>query len=487
MMNKQLVKAAGSNQKVIDQVKVHENTRKNLEQEIGGYKAEAHKQRKMIFLLEKEGEKYGSEAAEASTKYQQALEEVKVREQSIIQLQKRITEGETKLKQQQSLYEAVRSDRNLYSKNLIESQEEIAEMKRKFKIMNHQIEQLKEEIHTKDQALVKEHFDHIKVEREKDTLRDQLSKLKALGQKNEEYVAQFQSEMSRLNAIINEAEAERQRQKKECEIVVSERDILGTQLIRRNEELALLYEKIRIQQSTLQKGEQQYTARCKDAVVLKQKIGELQQELVGLRGSVTSMETLRNEVYQLQRELLQERTKVRALSEELENPMNVHRWRKLEGSDPATYELVQKIHILQKRLIEKSEEVVDKELLIHHKEKLYVELKNILARQPGPEVAEQLSVYQQSLQEREKQMEQMGAELTLFHTQVGEYKYEIARITKELRDVKKKYYEQKKREQVLQESRRAERAPTAESLVQEARSTLNRFTGGGFNLNQPAS
>ncbi len=40
---------------------------------------------------------------------------------------------------------------------------------------------------------------------------------------------------------------------------------------------------------------------------------------------------------------------VRALSEELENPMNVHRWRKLEGSDPATYELVQKIHILQAR------------------------------------------------------------------------------------------------------------------------------------------
>ena len=41
---------------------------------------------------------------------------------------------------------------------------------------------------------------------------------------------------------------------------------------------------------------------------------------------------------------------------------------------------------------------MDKDLLIHHKEKLYVELKNILARQPGPEVAEQLSIYQQSLQ-----------------------------------------------------------------------------------------
>ena len=43
------------------------------------------------------------------------------------------------MKQQQNLYEAVRSDRNLYSKNLIESQDEIAEMKRKFKIMTRQV------------------------------------------------------------------------------------------------------------------------------------------------------------------------------------------------------------------------------------------------------------------------------------------------------------------------------------------------------------
>jgi len=51
------------------------------------------------------------------------------------------------------LYEAVRSDRNLYSKNLIEAQDEVAELKRKFKIASHQISQLKDEIDTKDQAL----------------------------------------------------------------------------------------------------------------------------------------------------------------------------------------------------------------------------------------------------------------------------------------------------------------------------------------------
>ncbi len=40
------------------------------------------------------------------------------------------------------------------------------------------------------------------------------------------------------------------------------------------------------------------------------------------------------------------------------------RWRKLEGSDPSTYEMIQKVQTLQKRLITKTEEVVEKDLLI---------------------------------------------------------------------------------------------------------------------------
>jgi len=64
------------------------------------------------------------------------------------------------------LYEAVRSDRNLYSKNLIEAQDEVADMRRKFGIASHQITQLKDEITTKDQSLSSEI--HEKADREKD-------------------------------------------------------------------------------------------------------------------------------------------------------------------------------------------------------------------------------------------------------------------------------------------------------------------------------
>jgi len=64
--------AENSTQKQLDLIKINDNTKRNLEQEIQGYKMEAQKQSKLIFQLEKEREKYGVEASEAASKYMQA-------------------------------------------------------------------------------------------------------------------------------------------------------------------------------------------------------------------------------------------------------------------------------------------------------------------------------------------------------------------------------------------------------------------------------
>ncbi len=93
----------------------------------------------------------------------QAYDEVRNREIELSEQQRKIEEGEAKMRQHLNLYEAVRTERNLYSKNLVESQDETDEMKRKFKVMNHLVEQLKEELISKDNALIKEHFDYLKV------------------------------------------------------------------------------------------------------------------------------------------------------------------------------------------------------------------------------------------------------------------------------------------------------------------------------------
>merc|ERR1711871_983628 len=490
ILGKQLQKEKTDTRTQQDLVKMQESAKKTMEMEMASYKSENQKQRKMIFQLEKEREKYGAEASEAMSKYISAQEEVKLRDLTIVNLRKKIHEAETRLKQQQNLYEAVRSDRNLYSKNLIEAQDEIQEMRRKFKIMNHQISQLKEEIQAKDSALMNVHLEHARLEKEREMQKAEIQKLKGNLLEADNTCKSLQQEIKKLETIIEKGEREMERQRKELDEVINERDILGTQLIRRNDELALLYEKIKIQQSTLKKGEVQYRERIEDIRILKLKINDMKRELQLLSSSVSNIDSLRNEVYHLQRELLQERTKVKALSEELENPMNVHRWRKLEGSDPDTYEMIQKIQTLQKRLIAKTEEVVEKDLLIQEKEKLYVELKNILARQPGPEVAEQLSVYQTNLKDRTRQMKAMASELNMYQAQVNEYKYEIERLSRELQDVKKRYYETKRRDQMTVDSVASGHGGGKETAQQQAslsQASTARFTGGGFQITNAAN
>merc|ERR1712151_1415539 len=150
-------------------------------------------------------------------------------------------------------------------------------------------------------------------------------------------------------------------------------------------------------------------------------------EVTNAKSQVTNIEGLKREIHHLGKTLLREEAKAKALQVELENPMNVPRWRDLEGSDPATYEMIQKVKQLQKLLIAKTEEVVDKDSQIQEKEKLYVQLRSIINRQPGPEVAEQLAWYSQNLKEKTQHMKQMAGELENYHSQVQDLRDDIAR------------------------------------------------------------
>merc|ERR1711920_270211 len=439
-------------------VKLHEARTQALEKDVKAVKTDLQEAVKKVYELDKAREEYGIECSLANGRHMEAQEELKNRDNKISELKKNLADIKAKLAQQRQLYEAVRTDRNLYSKNLVESQDEIAEMKRKFKIMYHQIEQLKEEIKEKEEKLKKEHFLHSQQQRMCESIKDQMEKAKKRqlqlhGQKDAQ-----QAEIKKLESRIHEAEAERNTQKRKYEEIIGERDVLGTQLIRRNDELALLYEKIKIQQRTLQEGEIAYKERLEESRGLMILTASLKRELKIERQQVTNIDDLKKEVYQLQRELLQERTKVKALSEELENPMNVHRWRKLEGTDAAMYEMMQKVKTLQKRLISKTEEAVEKDLEIQEKERLHLEMRNLLSKQPGPELVEEVAKQQSSLKDKTKQMKAMASELNMYHAQLSDYKDEIERLTKELQDTKRRYYEQRHREQLLKDTSRAENA-----------------------------
>ena len=192
---KELNRAENNNRKQKEEKDMKEKLKKEKNNEKSGLHKEQDRLSKKITTLEKEKEKYGIQAAQANAKYFHSLEEIKLKDNLISEFQKKNIETESKLKQQQNLYEAVRSDRNLYSKNLTETQEEIAEIKRKYRIVNHQITQLKEEIDAKEIALSKEHFEHKKKDKTIEEQQKSIGKYEKDKEDKDEKIKKFVSNL----------------------------------------------------------------------------------------------------------------------------------------------------------------------------------------------------------------------------------------------------------------------------------------------------
>jgi hypothetical protein len=129
---------------------------------------------------------------------------------------------------------------------------------------------------------------------------------------------------------------------------------------------------------------------------------------------------------------------------EMDNPMNVHRWRILESSDPKRYEKIQQIQALQRQLISKADEAIENDLLVQEKEKVYLELKKIITRQPGPEVEEQVLVYQQTLKDKAKQLVTMDEELDMYRQQVKSFKEDLLHLDSEMSKLKKRWFKKRR-------------------------------------------
>lgn len=69
----------------------------------------------------------------------------------------------------------------------------------------------------------------------------------------------------------------------------------------------------------------------------------------------------------------------------------------------------------------------------------------------------------------------MASELNMYQAQVNEYKYEISRLMHEMNNLKKRYFEQKRKDQL-------EKNQTSGLLPQPISAAQPRFTGGGFSL-----
>ncbi|KAF4698908.1 hypothetical protein FOZ63_014272, partial [Perkinsus olseni] len=181
-----------------------------------------------------------------------------------------------------------------------------------------------------------------------------------------------------LENEMKKVEEDKELMKRKYTTLVAERDVLGANLVRRNDELALLYEKLRVQDNTIDQGNIESNKREDESRSMSVMLESIKRDIINARSVTKEQTLLRKEILKLQRELVTERTKAKALIEELENPENTHRWRRLTGcTDLNSVELEDKISELQRRLIKKCEELVDCDLVLQEKEQHKLQLHKL--------------------------------------------------------------------------------------------------------------
>ena len=134
MLKTALIKMDKANEENRNTLTRKEQTINTLQEQNNANKDHIQQLIQSIRKIEAEKEEKTQAANKANANLMQMVEEVKLKRNLIGELKKENIEFESKLKQQQNLYEVVRSDRNLYGKNLIIANDEVIELRKKFRI-----------------------------------------------------------------------------------------------------------------------------------------------------------------------------------------------------------------------------------------------------------------------------------------------------------------------------------------------------------------
>lgn len=410
----------------------------DMEAKVVNWLAEGKRQSKLLAVLSAQRDIKARENARIESKEKEAKLQVRMKELSILDLTKRCNELTNRLKEFSALYEVVKNERNKYVNLIQSSSQALAEMREKIRILQNEVEILGNERTAKDLALAKEKNSHQQAQNQRDALRQDLNRLLSEYRDRQGTVEQQIQEIDKLNVVINSLEKDMLSLKARYEHAVEQRNITGVQLIDRNDELCILYERSNQQQEALRRGELESMKKEEELRMLRLYSDELQRKYITAKKRVPEIPQLEEKIGKLEIELAEERKTTEALSNKLEDPQNLERWRPLEGQDPDMEQLLAKIKILEDRLDHKREQLLEKELVLEEITSLTEKLRTqaVTKREAAKVLADDLNDLHGKIRDITKKMLASVSELSMYQATALRLQQEKLQRTKALEEAK---------------------------------------------------
>ncbi|KAF8793430.1 Cilia- and flagella-associated protein 58 like protein [Argiope bruennichi] len=252
---------------------------------------------------------------------------------------------------------------------------------------------------------------------------------------------------SRLKNISN-LQQELDNLKKELESTTKDKDALSKKLSESDAQIASYKERIELMEHDLTVSNRTLAEREDDIKLLKLQLLEMHRIHSLMEKKVENMHMTRQELIEIQQEFQDQKFKFKRMEMEVQRPINFHRWRILEGTDPDHAMLVSKVHALQKQLIQKVSEMDAREVQLREKEQLIQKLREMLRRRPDTAAAGELIDCKRELKSRMERLKCLTTERNMFENLVEKYRQETMALRDQLKKYKMEEFEVKRKKVV---------------------------------------
>ncbi|ERE89711.1 coiled-coil domain-containing protein [Cricetulus griseus] len=362
-----------------------------------------------------EREQKSKDFRKAQQKHSNVMKEIKAKDLEIRLYKKKKREIHRRLKEFAKLYDTIRNERNKFINLLHKAHQKVNEIRERHKMSLNELEILRNSAISQERKLQNSMLKHSNNVTIKESMQNDVCKITSkLQEMKEKKEAQLNS-MDRLASMITLIEEEMVLLRKKYEKAVQRRNESGVQLIEREEEVCIFFEKINIQEKLKLNGDVEIRVLEEKLRFLRLKIAEKQRQICVTQKLLPTKRALDANLAVLQIQFAQCADRIKDLEEQFVNPDNKSRIRFIPGKDLTEEEMIKKLDMLELQLAKKEEKLLEKDFIYEQVTQLTNKLrgKTQTCKEDTLLLAKKMNGYQKRIKDATEKMMALVAELSM--------------------------------------------------------------------------
>ncbi|XP_059790088.1 coiled-coil domain-containing protein 146 [Balaenoptera ricei] len=374
-----------------------------------------------------EKEQKSKDFLKAQQKYTNIVREIKAKDLEIRIHRKKKREIHRRLREFAKLYDTIRNERNKFINLLHKAHQKVNEIKERHKMSLNELEILRTSAVTQERKLQNSMLKHANNITIRESMQNDVCKIVAKLQEMKEKKEAQLNNTDRLANMITVIEEEMVQLRKKYEKAVQRRNESGVQLIEREEEVCIFYEKINIQEKMKLNGEIEIHFLEEKIRFLKLKIAEKQRQIHVTRKLLPAKRALDGDLAVLQIQFSQCTDRIKDLEKQFINPEGENRTRFLPGKDMTEEEMIKKMDALELQLAKQEEKLLEKDFIYEQVSRLTDRLcsKTQACKQDTLLLAKKMNGYQKKIKDATEKMMALVAELSMKQAMAIELQKEV--------------------------------------------------------------